>query len=255
MHPALASLYAATLQFTLGLIFTALLSDWRREVTPGFLRLTTVAGLCSAGVVLLLGSRVEPAEQIAGWAMTLLLLVYSIQQWKPGGTVRLAVGVLTCAAGAGALMLAAWARPGPLLGFGWMALAGLTSALVLGTSIGALVLGHWYLVTPRLSSRPLRLLCDLAVLGLVALSGLAAWFVIYHPEAVPLGPNDPLLLWTGLAALTVFPIAVTLAARACCQEWPRGRAIQAATGLLYVVAALVLAGALAGNMVLLSGPA
>jgi hypothetical protein len=46
---------------------------------------------------------------------------------------------------------------------------------------------------------------------------------------------------------------VTIAARICCEEWPRGRAIQAATGLLYITAALVLTGALAGNMVLLTG--
>jgi hypothetical protein len=79
--------------------------------------------------------------------------------------------------------------------------------------------------------------------------------VAVHPETIVVGPRDPLLLWIGLVAIGLFPIGVTIAARLCCIDWPRGRAIQAATGLLYVVATLVLAGALAGNMVVLGGTA
>jgi hypothetical protein len=52
--------------------------------------------------------------------------------------------------------------------------------------------------------------------------------------------------------ITVFPFGVTVAARACCVDGAgRGRSLQAATGLLYLVAAAVLAGGLAGNAVLL----
>ena len=117
----------------------------------------------------------------------------------------------------------------------------------------ALVLGHWYLVTPRLSAVPLRVLCDLAIVSLVALTGFALWYVLERPAATAFGPDVAAFRWAGFVAVTLFPIGVTIAARLCCQEWPRGRAIQAATGLLYITAAMVLAGALAGNMVLLTG--
>jgi hypothetical protein len=117
----------------------------------------------------------------------------------------------------------------------------------------ALILGHWYLVTPRLSAVPLRLLCDLAVVALVALTGFALWYVLERPAATAFGVDSPWFRWSGFVSVTLVPIGITIAARICCQEWPRGRAIQAATGLLYITAAMVLAGALAGNMVLLSG--
>jgi hypothetical protein len=128
--------------------------------------------------------------------------------------------------------------------------ASIASAVALGTATAGLLLGHWYLVTPRLSSRPLRLLCDLLLISLVPLTALAGWYVWRYGVA---GFDAP-VLWLGAGMITVFPAAVTLAARACCVDGPgRGRSLQAATGLLYIVAASVLAGGLAGNAVLLVG--
>ena len=253
MHPLIAALYAATLQFAVGSLVATVLSDWRAEVTAGFLRLAALTTLCGVGLAYLLAGRAEPGE----WAMALgllaLSLVYTVLQFGGRRGPRLVIGGLGALIGIAGVLLAAWARPSPLLGPLWTALVALASALALGTSTMALVLGHWYLVTPRLSARPLRRLCDLAIASLVVLTGFAFWYVWIHPEATAVGPDDPLFRWGGLLAITLFPTGVTVAARVCCQEWPRGRAIQAATGLLYIVAALVLAGALTGNMVLLRG--
>jgi hypothetical protein len=167
--------------------------------------------------------------------------------------VRLALGWASLAVGLAAMTLAAFARPSPSLGPAWTAATSAASAVALGTSVIAMVLGHWYLMTPRLSAKPLRLLCDLAIVSLVALSGVALWYVLQRPAATAFGVDTPLFRWTGFVSVTLVPIGVTIAARLCCDEWPRGRAIQAATGLLYITAAIVLAGALAGNMVLLTG--
>lgn len=255
MHPAVAALYTGTLQFTVGLLFATWLCDWRGEVTPGFMRLAALTALCGALLAIPLGGGAVGPERTLVLAIAALSFIVFVQHWLAGGRARLMLGALTWLLGSAALVLGASARPSPIVGFGWTALASLLSATALGTSIGALVLGHWYLVTPRLTARPLKLLCDLVIVSLVALTGYAGWYVVVHPELVVLGPRDPVLLWIGLIAIGVFPIGTTVAARICCQEWPRGRAIQAATGLLYVVATLVLAGALAGNMVLLTGPA
>jgi hypothetical protein len=252
MHPLIAALYAATLQFAAGSLLATAISDWQAEVTPGFLRLAALTAFSGAGLAYLLVGSAPPLERALALALLALALLYTLLQFRRRGAVRLAVGGLATLVGTAALVLAAWARPSPLLGPGWTTLASLASAVALGTATIALVLGHWYLVTPRLSARPLRRLCDLAIAALVILTGFAFWYVGTHPEATP-GPDDWLFRWSGVLAITVFPIGVTIAARVCCQEWPRGRAIQAATGLLYIVAALVLAGALAGNMVLLSG--
>lgn len=253
MHPLLASLYTATLQFGAGALLATLLSDWLAEVTPGFLRQGALCALAGAGLAYLLVGSADPSERTVALALLVLTVVYAILQFTSRRRLRLALGALGALAGLASILLAAWARPSPSLGPIWTALAGVASALALGTSVTALVLGHWYLVTPRLSARPLRRLCDLAIASLVVLTGFALWYVWVNPDATAFGPNVPIFRWTGFVAVTIFPIGVTIAARICCEEWPRGRAIQAATGLLYITAALVLTGALAGNMVLLTG--
>ena len=253
MHPLLAALYVATLQFAAGSLLATLLTEWRAEVTAGFLRLAALTALAGAGLAYLLVGGAGPDERACALGLLLFTLAYTLLQFGRARALRLVLGGLGTATGLAGLLLAAWGRPSPLLGTGWTALASLASALALGTSTIALLLGHWYLVTPRLSARPLRRLCDLAIAALVVLTGVGLGYLVAYPEAATVGPNSPLFRWTGLLSISLFPLGVTIAARLCCQEWPRGRAIQAATGLLYIVAALVLAGALAGNMVLLTG--
>jgi hypothetical protein len=255
MHPAVASLYTGALQFAVGLAIATWLTDIRGEVTAGFLRINAFTALFGAVVALMVGAGVTGPERMLVQALTLLSLLVFVQYWPRRGRARLITGGILAALGAAALVIGAIDRPSPILGPAWTATVSLMSALALGGSVGALILGHWYLVTPRLTARPLKLLCDVTILALVVLTGFATWYVAVHPETIVVGPRDPLLLWIGLVAIGLFPIGVTIAARLCCIDWPRGRAIQAATGLLYVVATLVLAGALAGNMVVLGGTA
>lgn len=253
MIPLFSSLYASLLQFAVGSLFAALISDTGGKVTPGFLRQAAVAAVLGAVLAWTLTGRAAAGEAESALALLLLSLAYTVLQFTGRRRARLWIGWLGLLAGGIAMVLAAGARPSPSLGPWWTGLSSAASAVALGTSVGALILGHWYLVTPRLSPAPLRLLCDLVIASLVALTGVALWYVLERPAATVFGPDVAVFRWSGFAAVTLFPIGITLAARVCCQEWPRGRAIQAATGLLYITAALVLTGALAGNMVLLTG--
>jgi hypothetical protein len=253
MHPAVAALYAGALQFAVGISLATWLTDLRGEVTPGFLRINAITALAGALVALMVGANAPGVERLAVQLFVLLSVIVFVQHWLRRGPTRLFAGGLLGAIGTAALIFGAIGRPSAVLTPWGTAVTSILSALALGGSMSALILGHWYLVTPRLTARPLKLLCDLTVITLMILTGIATWYVAAHPEAIVLGPRDPILLWIGLIAIGVFPIGVTIAARLCCIEWPRGRAIQAATGLLYVVATLVLAGALAGNIVVLGG--
>jgi len=253
MHPLISSLFAATLQFAVGSLLATVVSDAGGKVTPGFLRLAGVTALSGALLAWLLVGNGGPGEATAALALVLLTAAYTVFQFTGRRTVRLALGWLGLLVGGVAIVLAAGARPSPSLGPLWTMLASAASAMALGTSMMAMILGHWYLVTPRLSATPLRILCDLVVVSLVTLAGFALWYVLARPAATNFGLDNAGFRWSGFVAVTVVPIGITIAARICCQEWPRGRAIQAATGLLYITAAMVLAGALAGNMVLLTG--
>lgn len=253
MHPAVASLYTGALQFAVGLAFATWITDVRGDVTPGFMRINALTAAFGALVALLVGASLAGTERVLVQMFTLLSVIVFIQLWLPRGRPRFVTGALLWMIGGTVLLLGAVDRPSPIIGPAWTAVASLMAALALGGSMGALILGHWYLMTPRLTARPLKLLCDVTIVSLIVLTGFATWYVAVHPESIMVGPRDPILLWTGLIAIGLFPIGVTIAARLCCIEWPRGRALQAATGLLYVVATLVLAGALAGNMVVLGG--
>jgi hypothetical protein len=250
----LGALLAVMLQLAVGLHFAALVTDWRAEVTRGFLALTALTALVVAGLAFGLAGlgRLEGLERLVQAAFLVGLLVYTLLLTTVRRSPRLPVGLLGLALGLASLALAAWTRPSPALGGPLTGLAYLLSALALGAGVGGMLLGHWYLMTPWLTSRPLRLLCDLLLASLVPLTALAGWYLLLGGGAAGPGGLSGLALWLGAAMITLFPFAVTVAARACCVDGAgRGKSLQAATGLLYLVAAAVLAGGLAGNAVLL----
>jgi hypothetical protein len=116
----------------------------------------------------------------------------------------------------------------------------LLAALALGSVNAAMLLGHWYLVTPKLSPAPLRRMMWLLV-GVLALQALA--FIVAvgtGPEALEGGLG--LLTWLRLGVGILLPlVAASLAIAASSSA-----SLQASTGLLYIGLALVMAGSIAG---------
>jgi hypothetical protein len=116
-------------------------------------------------------------------------------------------------------------------------------AAVTGGSMSAVGLGHWYLVTPKLSERPLTrqikmLLAALIVQGLL--------FIVWATlgGGVNQGPWDAfastsvlLVVLRGLVTIA-FPIVLTFMALRTAQT----RSMESATGLLYINLAAILAG-------------
>jgi hypothetical protein len=140
-----------------------------------------------------------------------------------------AAGSMTLAAGA-----LGWG--GGTLG----ALALLVELAVLCAATGgvfaAMILGHWYLVTPKLPEAPLILLSR-ALLAIVALQ--VALFVAW--VALGAGPADgapfsaltgeyALFVWLRLIIGLAFPLVVSWAA----VQTARSRSMESATGLLYI---------------------
>ncbi|MFN8524088.1 MAG: hypothetical protein U0821_13400 [Chloroflexota bacterium] len=252
MHPLVAALYAAFIQYTAGSLLAMVAADWRSEVTPGFLRLAAVCTLPVALLAYAISGSAPPFEQTLCTLLVVVTAVLTVLQFGGGHRARMVGGTVAVSAGLAATALAAMARPNALMGPAVSTVVALASAVAVGAGVMAMILGHWYLMTPRLTPAPLRRLCDLTIGALVILTIATAWFVLNDPQAAVIGPDHPVIRWGAPLGITVLPLGVTAAARICCKEWPRGRAIQAATGLLYVTSAIVLAGVLAGNMVLLS---
>jgi len=159
------------------------------------------------------------------------------------------LGALASLAGAGALACLAWVFRLPAWGYVGVLMALATGALVAGGAVMGMTLGHWYLVTPRLSERPLKEL-TLVLVGALVLQGLVTGLGLALPhQSLSGGPQggEP-FLWLKVSGGTALPLALSYMA----YESTAVRAMQSATGLLYIVMALVIAGEVVGKAFLLS---
>ena len=148
------------------------------------------------------------------------------------------------AAGAAVLGLAAIAWGGGALGTVLLAveLAVLTAAL--GGVWAAMVLGHWYLVTPKLAEAPLVAFARaLALIVAAQLVLFVAWIGLgAGPAGVPgfgaLVGTWAVFVWLRLLVGLLFPLVVSWAAI----QTARTRSMESATGLLYIEVGTIAAG-------------
>ncbi len=195
---------------------------WWRVVGPGFVWL-------SAGVVLLFG---VPAAVVG--AGPLAWLGMGLASSTLGLARRPRQAALSFAGSAAAYVVAAMIAGHPLLA--------VTGALALGGITSEMLLGHWYLVDPRLPRWALRRLDAAAGAGLLLdVAALLALGVLEWPE------SDAVLGWAfvALAAMSALLIvAVWFALRE-----PRYSGVMAATGLSYLAVLTVFGAAVAGRIV------
>jgi hypothetical protein len=235
----------------------------RGEVNRGFTLFTGICFLVCGGLAIwlrtvfppLVSPDVDPTavlwfavERTLSIAFLVLLAVYLIglggQSWR--GIVRL-VGPLVPLLGLASLWAAALvSTSAQLLGLG-VPLSVLAGALALGSALAGLSLGHWYLVSPTLSLRPLIQLTFLCLGALVSQIVLVP-LLLFLPGA----PADRVqavfseyLVFFGVRV--VFGLLVPLAATVMTWRTARIRSLDSATGLLYIVAALILAGEIAAR--------
>jgi hypothetical protein len=182
----------------------------RRAALGGFV-LLIVASLVARRVAPSLGSHLELAAAAAG----ILTLVFGGLSW--GGT----------APGIAALLVQ---------------LAVLAAAT--GGVFAAMILGHWYLVTPKLPEAPLILLARIltAVIAIqVVLFGLFIAVGAGPAGGAPfssLSGDWALFVWLRLIVGLIFPLIVSWAAI----QTARTRSMESATGLLYINVGTIAAG-------------
>jgi hypothetical protein len=207
-----------------GLAAASAVVAWWRVVGPGFVWLSGASTLLFGVPAALAGG--------SGWA------------WAAAGLV--AAGTLAGRHRAAVpLFAAAAAAFGIDAGFDAGVASTITGALLLGGITAEMMLGHWFLVDPRLPRRPLRRL-DLAA-GLGALADLA---VMAGLGAFPWESGD-LAVGIGYLVLVVTTLLLVAAVWASLGEegYP---AVMAATGLSYL-AVLTSAGMVVLGRLLVQG--
>ena len=119
-----------------------------------------------------------------------------------------------------------------------------------------MLLGHWYLVVPNLSTRPLFILLGVLAAGLVlqaVLAGVALVLLGGHRgfptvHDVVIGSCN-LTFWMHIIAGIALPLVIT----ALAFQSTRLRSLMSATGLLYVAVVLTLVGQVTGKVIFFSG--
>jgi hypothetical protein len=181
--------------------------------------------------------------------LVLALIAHVVVIWRQDASV--ASWALTLSASAlllAAIAAALWPLSGSLLDGAGIALVVAVSAAVLGAATTGMLLGHWYLVTPALTNRPL-----LRAIG-VLLVGLVAQAILFPLTLAGVGHGSgsltgalrlsPVLsvLW-GLGSVILPLVAAGLALATC-----RLRSFMSTTGLLYLAMIVILPGQLLGQL-------
>jgi hypothetical protein len=241
----------------IGSYVAVVVASLRTEATRGFLAFTAA---CAVGIGVLAylsdqalplahpGSpiRMDPAfdtpRRVALAAFCLLAAAYVVTlsrrrraPWLAAAGLAAAIATL----GFGALAWGGGTLPAvPLL----MQLAVLT--LVTGGVFAAMILGHWYLVTPKLPEAPLILIAR-GLMWVVALQ--VALFAVWVSTGAGPGSEGPfavlggpwaLFVWLRLIVGLIFPLVVSWAAL----QTARTRSMESATGLLYINVGTIAAG-------------
>jgi len=226
------------------------------DAARGYLGLSAITSAILAGLAVLVDTGLTPpgelvirmAEPTVAAVRQLALAAFALLSLAYFFALRGRLPVRTTAAAAlaaGSIVLAAAA-------FGWAptapdAIPLLVQLVVLsavtGGALAAIVLGHWYLVTPKLSERPLVLQSRWLLAGIsLQLSLFVVWTTLGggpgQEEFEALTGGAILLVGLRLVVSLVFPLVLTSMAMRTAQT----RSMESATGLLYINLAAVMAG-------------
>ena len=240
-----------------GSFAAVVLARMRTEATRGFLAFTAA---CAAGIGILawLSDQALPLVRVGApfqadpafdlprrlflAAFCVLAAAYVVALARRRRAPLLALAAL--AAAMATLVCGALAWGGGTLGTLGLLLELATLCAATGGVFAAMILGHWYLVTPKLPEAPL-ILISRGLLIVVALQVVlfAVWVSTGAgpggggPFAVLVGPWA-LFVWLRLIVGLLFPLVVSWAA----VQTARSRSMESATGLLYINVGTIAAG-------------
>jgi hypothetical protein len=232
----------------------------RRGIAPsGFLKLTAgVDAVCAAAAVGLIPTIIPrelqsqmglDAGPLSSFGQALVvLLVLEIAQFAlafvPLKDLRAIVGALTVIGGVATLEVAAIARPtqSPFDLFALLALP--LGALALGGSDAAMLLGHWYLVTPKLSPAPLQTAALVVVAAVALQMGVVA---VSFARGDLAGATSEVGLTVAIGIRIGVGLVMTLGV-ALGGWWTARMNTQSSTGLLYVGLGTALAGEISARV-------
>ena len=248
------------LEFAAGCQAVLLLAALRGDVSKGFVKMGAILVLATALPALWVTATFTGVTEVADYPLderwllpmraamavfALLCVAYSWFVWRERLETAKFWGLVTALAGVGTIALAAAYLRLPTWGYAATLLSLLAGAASLGAVSMGMILGHWYLVTPRLPEQPLNRLTLVLLVALAVQTALVVVNLALPARYVPVAAENPAVglaqnpvFWLRLGVGLVFPLALAFMA------WQSSviRAMMSATGLLYIAMGGVLAG-------------
>lgn len=231
-------------RISFGLVLTLLVIS-RREVPPRFFRVQDLIALGILVLAALAQAGRGGTSGPIGWVIASAGCVYI-------ASVAWGLGLPPIAAifeAATTLLAVGWmiqASRGPDAGdWAWAVADRASSGLLLGATLGSMLLGHHYLVAPAMSIAPLKRALDLIGVCLAVRVAMATAALVANHDAAPAAaagafPDLAYLVMRWGMGFIGAGISVFLARRTAAI-----RSTQSATGILYITTTFVLFGELA----------
>lgn len=252
-------------ELTVGSLWITLGSDLRGGVTRGFVMTMALCVAVAAGLTYWTAAGIDMGANIDGYRIdsgwfdpakrAILVVIVASALYVLGafmgwdGFGRLAGIAGSMAGGVLVILLAAVLAP-PAWGYPAILLGLLAGTLAMGAVSVSMVWGHWYLTEGSLPSWPLRDLAWVLIAALVFQAVVVGvnLFVPVRQAPTPSNPVDVSLalnpaLYLRLGVGIVFPAILAVLSLKTTQL----RAMQSATGLLYICMGAVFAGEVLGK--------
>ena len=248
------------LELAVGGAFLVWFLDRRGQAPGGFLKLAaSVDAVCAAAAVGLIptiiprdlqkvGLDAAPLSSF-GQALVVFLVLIVIQlvlTFLPTALrdLRNIAGVLTMLVGVVTLGIAAISRPSPAPFDVFALLALPLGSLALGGTCAAMLLGHWYLVTPKLSPGPLQTAALVVVFAVVLQMALVG---VTFVRGDLVGATGQIGLVVAIGIRIGVGLLMTLGV-SLGGWWTARMNTQSSTGLLYVGLGTALAGEISARV-------
>lgn len=260
------ALLIVTVEMTVGGVWILLFAQARNNAAASFVKFDAAMVFLLAAGGFFIAAAINVGDEVDGYpldnswmdeARVALAVVFAASALYAYATLRghrtpaLVLGGVTSVAGLAAVALLAQVVGGPTWGYPLVLATLAVGAIVVGAVENGMVLGHWYLVTPRLPEAPLREMTGLLVLFTIAQVLLIGLALVLPHDSVNTSVDTEIIsnpfFWLRMGLGLAFPGLLAWMA----YDSTSVRAMQSATGLLYIAMVLVFCGQVVGVALLL----
>jgi hypothetical protein len=256
------ALLVVLVELTVGTLWVLLLPQARHNAAASFIKFSAVLVFIMAAITFFVGSFVSVSDSVDGYPMDTFWMLevgsslaalfaasglYAYATYRDHRVAELVIGGIAGVCGLAVLGSLAAVVSIPTWGFPLVLASFVLGAIAVGAATVGMILGHWYLITPRLPEQPLREITGLLVIVLIV-QALFIVLALLLPHdtihsSVHTGILSNLFFWLRVGLGLGFPAVLGWMA----YDSSGVRAMQSATGLLYIAMVLVICGEVVAN--------